>query len=75
MARYVTQRDPDGRWSVRESDTHMPAEDRGVPLVGLNEKLACLHARRLNNWNIGAESRAVPSPWQNRWKFKSTSAA
>ena len=61
MARYVTQRDPDGTWSVRESDTQAPANDRGVPLVALNEKLACLYARRLNNWNIVSQGRTVPS--------------
>jgi len=46
--RYVTQRDADGTWSVRARDTNKIAVRGSVKLAGLSEKLAALHARRLN---------------------------
>ena len=52
MARYVTQRDPDASWSVRDADTNVPAIDRGKVMVGLTEHAAVLAARKFNNWGL-----------------------
>jgi hypothetical protein len=49
LARYVVQRDLDGTWSVRETATNNPASLRGTALVGLSEKMAANHAKKLNN--------------------------
>ena len=52
MTRYVTQRDPDGTWSVREADTNAPAIDMGKVMVGLTENAAGLTAQKFNNWGL-----------------------
>ena len=47
--RYVTQRDPDGKWSVREVANNIRAIYRGRLLAGLTENVAALNARTLND--------------------------
>jgi hypothetical protein len=47
--RYVTQRDLDGTWSVREVGTKCRAIYRGKVLAGLSEKVAALSAKKLND--------------------------
>ena len=46
--RYLTRRDLDGLWSVRDAATDNPAVFRGSPLVGKTERVAVLRARDLN---------------------------
>jgi len=58
--RYVTQRDIDGTWSVREVVTNIRAIYRGKILAGLNEKAAALLARRLNDSRIADYSPTSP---------------
>ena len=60
MARYVTQRDPDATWSVREADTNVPAIDMGKVMVGLTEHAAALTARKFNNWGL-VRTNATPA--------------
>jgi len=43
--RFVTQRDLDGTWSVREVANNSRAICRGKLLAGLTEKVAALNAR------------------------------
>ena len=52
MIRYLTQRDPDGTWSVREADTNVPAVDMGKVMVGLTEQSAALTAQKFNSWGL-----------------------
>jgi hypothetical protein len=59
MTRYVTQRDPDATWSVREAETNVPAVDMGKVLVGLTEQAAALAARKFNNWGL-VRTNATP---------------
>ena len=74
--RYVTQRDPDGTWSVRERDTQRPAVQRDVAMIGLTEKLAVLNARRLNAWNVVPDTeRGESTPRLNGRRFEPASAA
>ena len=74
--RYVTQRDPDGTWSVRERDTQRPAIQRGVAMIGLTEKLAVLNARRFNAWNIVSDpQRCEPTALLKGHQFDPASAA
>ena len=47
--RYVTQRDLDGTWSVREVANNGRAIYRGKLLAGLTEKVAALNAKKLND--------------------------
>jgi len=60
--RYVTQRDPDGTWSVREAGTNCPAIDMGKVMAGLDESAAVLTARRFNNWGLVRISDTSPQP-------------
>ena len=62
MTRYVTQRDPDGTWSVREADTNCPAVDMGKVMVGLTEKTASLNAQKFNNWGLLRMNASSPLP-------------
>ena len=62
MARYVTQRDPDATWSVREADTNVPAIDMGNVMVGLTEQAAALAARKFNNWGLVRANATPPIP-------------
>ena len=48
MVRYVTQRDPDGGWSVRDSETGVVAVVAGVRQVGLTEAMAGRRCSSLN---------------------------
>jgi len=60
MARYVTQRDPDGCWSVRDSETGVVAVVAGVRQLGLTEAMA---GRRCNSLNGKAYMQvAVSAP-------------
>jgi hypothetical protein len=47
--RYVTQRDFDSTWSVREVATNNRAVYRGQVLAGLTEAVAALNVRKLND--------------------------
>ena len=58
--RYVVQRDLDGTWSVRETATHSAALLRGSILVGLSEKMAVNHARKLNSRVIDVDDKSDP---------------
>ena len=59
--RYVSQRDLDGTWSVREIATNVRAIYRGKILAGLNEMAATQQARKLNDRSISADGRITPS--------------
>ena len=48
MPRYVTQRDPDDGWSVRDSDTGLVAVVGGVRQAGLTEAMASHRCSSLN---------------------------
>jgi len=73
--RYLTQRDPDGTWSVCERDSNRSAIYMGVAMAGLTEKLAVMNARRLNAWKIVTDAPADPSPWLSGRQFAHYSAA
>jgi hypothetical protein len=57
--RYVTQRDLDGTWSVREVATNSRAIYRGKILAGLAENVAAINARKLNDRSSSAEGAFV----------------
>ena len=57
--RYVTQRDPDGTWSVREVASNRPAVLQGTPQLGLTEDRAAVRTKKLNSHLI-EEDRALP---------------
>ena len=58
--RYVLRRDLDGTWSVRNQETKSLTVYRSIKLVGLTEKAAAMHAKRLNTGLANAEAAPLP---------------
>jgi hypothetical protein len=54
--RYVTQRDLDGTWSVREAASDNIVVLLGATQVGLSEDIAAIRTRKLNAGFIQADT-------------------
>jgi hypothetical protein len=58
--RYVTQRDPDGTWSVRDCDTNATAVLAGVLLAGMSEQRAVAAIRNFGMLGLADYHSPLP---------------
>lgn len=74
MSRYITQRDADNSWSVREAETNVPAVDMGRVMAGMTETAASLAARKFNNWGLVRVNATSALPSSSEYRRTSTLA-